>query len=82
MLNYKLKLGTVDAQRNYSETCNINGFIKGEILKHEGCLIQTCENHLVRESLSEECIQFIQKIVEGKLEKKLCEKGTKTKRSC
>jgi len=47
---------------------------EGEILKHEGCLIQTCENHFVRESLSEECIQLIEKIVEGKLEKKLCKK--------
>ena len=41
----------------------------------DGCIVKTCKSGAVEESLSDECVQWIEKIVEDKLEEKLAEKG-------
>ena len=43
----------------------------------EGCLVKTCEDGTVKESLSDECVQLIEKQVNKLLEKKLSKKGGK-----
>jgi len=41
----------------------------------DGCIVKTCKSGAVEETLADECVELIEKIVEEKLEEKLAEKG-------
>jgi len=65
--------GTESSSLSYGKrTCTGS---QGKILKQEGCLIETCIDGFVKESLSEKCLEMIKEIIDEKWEKKIAEKG-------